>query len=51
MNLQGNRGDDTLRTFVIRTAFQCYSGDHNKKKKMCWHVAWVGLGHISGGEI
>jgi hypothetical protein len=25
---------------------KCYSGDHTKKNRVCWYVAWVGWGHI-----
>ena len=26
---------------MVHTACQCYSGDHNKKRKVCWYVVCV----------
>jgi len=39
MKLQGSGGDGTVRTFVIRTACQCCSGEYIKKNEICWYVA------------
>jgi len=35
----GTGGDGTLGIFVIRTVWQCYSGSHMKKNKICLYVA------------
>jgi hypothetical protein len=57
MKLQGTGGDGTLRTFVIRTACQCYCGDHIKKKNCvgiwqvwgrCKGILWFVMGKLEG---
>jgi len=47
--VQRTEGDGTQRTFLIRTVWQCYSGNHIKKHKCVgvwleWVEAYTGFG-------
>ena len=46
MKFQGNRGDCTVRTFVICTPCQMLFWWSYQEEQVCWYVTWMGEWHI-----